>query len=110
MSSAKCDLVFIASIPPLGLSKFNVKKKGKLAENFSTKKKIATKTWMKNDHVKILFDETGKLSKILTSFNDSEINLKQEFAFYRGAVGNNSPPNYVVQIHLMTIMSVNDSQ
>ena len=104
MSGAKCDLVFIAFIPPLGLSKFNVKEKGKLAETFSTKKKIATKTWMKNDHVKILFDETGKLSKIFTSYNDSEINLKQEFAFYRGAVGNNSPPNYVVQIYLMTIM------
>ena len=62
--------------------------------------KIATKTWMKNDHVKMLFDKTGKLSKIFTSSNDSEINIKQEFAFYRGAVGNNSPPNYVVQIHL----------
>ena len=100
MSTAKCDLVFIAVIPPLGLSKFNVKENGKLAANLSTKKKIATETWMKNDRVKILFDKTGKLSKIFTSSNDSVINLKQEFAFYRGAVGNNSPPNYVV----MTIM------
>ena len=98
MSSAICELVFIASdIPPLSLTKYNVKENGKLAANVLTqKKKIAIDTWMKNDRIKILFDKSGKLSKIFASSNSTEIQLKQNFAFYRGAVGNNSPPNYVV--------------
>ena len=98
VSSAKCELVFIASdIPPLGLSKYNVKETGMLAASSPAKKKITTDTWIKNDLVKILIDKTGKLSKIFTSPNSSKVHLKQEFAFYRGAVGNNSPPNYVVK-------------
>ena len=36
VSGAKCDLVFIATdIPPLGLSKFNVKENGKLSSTLS---------------------------------------------------------------------------
>ena len=110
MSSAKCELVFIASdIPPLGLTKYNVKENGKLTANVLSKK-ITTDTWMKNDRVKILFDKSGKLSKIFTSSNSTEIHLKQNFAFYRGAVGNNSPPNYVVyQAWKKIIFTTNDT-
>ena len=110
VSGAKCDLVFIASdIPPLGLSKYSVKENGKLSSTLSSsKKKITIGTWMKNDRVKILFDKTGKLSKIITSSNSSDIHLKQEFAFYRGAVGNNSPPNYVVQRHIYIFWNNNN--
>ena len=99
MSRAQCELVFIAlDLPPLGLSKYNVKENGKRANNLNSMK-IFTETWMKNDLVKIFIDRTGKLSKIFRS-NSSEIHLKQEFAFYRGAVGNNSPPNYNVNINM----------
>ena len=87
-SSASCDLVFIAdNVPPLSFSTFDVEKtKQKLRR--PKVQRIKTVTSLENDKVKVLFSESGSVHKVLSK--SADIHMKQDFAFYRGAVGNNS--------------------
>jgi len=51
-------------------------------------KPIMSSTTMENSQIKLHFSEKGTLIKV--NMDNSEIHLSQEFAFYEGAVGNNS--------------------
>ena len=92
-SSAVCELVFIAQdLPPLGVATFQVTKKEGETQK-PTVESIKRRTNIFNHHLKISFSDSGKLSKIYTK-EKSEIHLRQDFAYYRGAAGHNSPPLY----------------
>jgi len=87
-SVAKYEVVFYAEdIPGLGSKTFkfeHVSSKNTDIEMESVKRTF----YLENSHLKIEVNKNGILQKIKTETSD--IHLKQEFAYYKGAVGDNT--------------------
>ena len=86
-SKAVCELVFLATnIPALGYSTFTVED---LQEEQEPPKvfKVASIFTLQNQHLKASFSKTGELKGI--TLGTTDVKLHQDFAFYRGAVGDN---------------------
>ena len=87
-SQAKCELLFISGdIAPLSYSVFHVRLTS-TPVTMTGFKPIMSSITMENSQIKLLFSDKGTLIKV--NMDNSEIHLSQEFAFYEGAVGNNS--------------------
>ena len=87
-SQAKCELLFISgNIAPLSYSVFHVRLTS-APVTMTGFKPIMSSTTMENSQIKLHFSDKGTLIKV--NMDNSEIHLSQEFAFYEGAVGNNS--------------------
>ena len=88
VSKASCELVFIASnLQPLGMTTFRVTKINAI-EKKPEMKAISSEFLLSNSHVNVTFNDKGELHSIGTQDNNI-IKLHQDFAFYKGAVGDN---------------------
>lgn len=87
-SSAKYEIVFYAdNIPGLGSKTYKFEHVS--SELVKIKKEnIISKALLENSFMKIELNKQGELHKIKT--RSSDIHLKQEFAYYKGAVGDNT--------------------
>ena len=91
-SQAGAELVFMAeAVPALGYTVFNVRRhSGVSTSTVSTERVniLSAGAVLENDHIQVHINEKGVLSKLKT--NLGEVDVSQGFAYYRGAVGNNS--------------------
>ena len=96
-SSATYELVFMAEkVPALAYSVFSVQRQPGPARVKAEKIQFggATPPLMENDHLKVHFNQQGVLTSLTPSRGGAEVKISQDFSFYRGAVGNNSQPQY----------------
>ena len=85
-SQATCELVFMVNLPPLGFKTVKVSRGGETVRIKANK--IQALTLLENANLKLVSSKNGKLIKLHNKM--AEVHLSQDFAFYRGAVGNNS--------------------
>ena len=87
VSKASCELVFLTSkLPPLGISTFTISKVAGL-QTEPKMLEISSGFTLSNAHVNISFNDNAEILSVGTP--DTMIKLHQDFAFYRGAVGDN---------------------
>jgi len=87
-SSAKYEVVFFAeNIPGLGSKTFRFEHISNKERNIKIKK-IEKKMVLENSHLKIEVSRNGMMKRLRTG--SSDIHLTQEFAYYKGAVGDNT--------------------
>ena len=101
-SKARYELVFMAEgVPALAYSVFSVQRQPGPSRVKTEKIQFAVggKTAppvMKNNKLQVHFNRQGVMTQIQTSSagGGETIKISQDFAFYRGAVGNNSRPEF----------------
>ncbi|KAI2808070.1 carbohydrate binding [Blomia tropicalis] len=89
-TNATTDLVFLASIPPLGYASYFVQAtttKSPDSANAVTVTKITNETRLSSGNFSVVFDSTGALSKVELPSGES-IPFKNEFRYYNGAADN----------------------
>ena len=98
-SAAGYELVFMAdNVPALGYSVFSVQRQPGPYRVKTEKIQFPvggkTSPVMKNSQLQVHFNQQGVLTRIKPARGGDEIKISQDFSFYRGAVGNNSQPQY----------------
>ena len=87
-SSAKYELVFFAeNIPGLGSKTFKFEHISKKEMEVHVEK-IRKTIFLENSHIKVKVNKKGVLERLKTETSD--IHLTQDFAYYKGAVGDNT--------------------
>ena len=91
-SKAEMELVFMAEeVPPLGHRIFSVRRHSGVSSSTTTSQRVSilsTGAVMENGLLQVHFNKKGVLTKLKT--DQDEVKVTQDFAYYRGAVGNNS--------------------
>ena len=98
-SKANYELVFMAEVPALAYSVFSVQRQPGPSRIKTEKIQFGGKTprMMENNKLQAHFNRNGVLTRIKTrrgGGGDEVIKISQHFSFYRGAVGNNSQPEF----------------
>ncbi|XP_064609244.1 lysosomal alpha-mannosidase-like [Liolophura sinensis] len=97
-SKATLELVFSVTIPALGFASYFVQMTGDVPDqNLSEFRELditGADTVLKNKHISLTFDDAGHLSAMENLDSQVSVELKQEFAYYTGFIGNNSKPEF----------------
>ena len=86
--SAEYELNFIAELPPMGYTRFELKQAGKARKIYKPKQQTSKSFTMKNDKMSVTFSD-GKLISVSDLTSGVSLEVSQNFFWYNSSTGNN---------------------